>query len=63
VPAASICTEPFGLAAEAMARSYGFPGFAYVTTEHPVASLSLPEIRARVSAMLPRIIEVLGVPG
>jgi hypothetical protein len=61
VPAASICTDPFRLAADAMARSYGFPGFGYVVTEHPVASLSLPEIRARVTRMIPRILEVLGV--
>ncbi|HYH31893.1 MAG TPA: hypothetical protein VD903_16070 [Pseudonocardia sp.] len=44
-----------------MARSYGFPGFAYVVTEHPVASLSRDEVRERVRAMIPRIVEVLGV--
>jgi hypothetical protein len=61
VPAASICTEPFRLAADAMARSYGFPGFAYVVTEHPVASLSVAQVRERATAMVPRVLEVLGV--
>jgi hypothetical protein len=46
-----------------MARSYGFPGFAYVVTEHPVASLSSEEVRERVTRMIPRILEVLGVEG
>jgi hypothetical protein len=61
VPAVSICTEPFRLAADAMARSYGFPGFDYVVTEHPVASLSREEVRERVALMIPRILAVLGV--
>jgi hypothetical protein len=61
VPAVSICTEPFRIAADAMAQSYGFPGFSYVLTEHPVASLSHEEVRERVTLMIPRILEVLGV--
>lgn len=61
MPAVSICTEPFRLAADAMARSYGFPGFAYVVTEHPVASLSREEVRERVALMIPHILDVLGV--
>lgn len=44
-----------------MARSYGFPDFPYVVTEHPVASLSHEEVRERVTLMIPRILEVLGV--
>ena len=44
-----------------MARSYGFPGFPYVVTGHPVASLSRDEVRERVTAMLPRILAQLGV--
>jgi hypothetical protein len=44
-----------------MARSYGFPGFPYIVTEHPVASLSREEVRKRVTLLIPRILEVLGV--
>jgi hypothetical protein len=46
-----------------MARSYGFPGYPYVVTEHPVASLSRDEIRERVTLMVPRIVELLVVEG
>jgi hypothetical protein len=46
-----------------MARSYGFPGYPYVVTEHPVASLSREEIRERVALMIPRILELLVVEG
>lgn len=61
MPAVSICTEPFRIAADAMARSFGFPGFAYVVTEHPVASLSADEVRDRVARLIPRVLEILGV--
>jgi hypothetical protein len=44
-----------------MARSYGFPDYPYAVTEHPVASLSREEVRDRVTAMIPRILEILGV--
>lgn len=57
----SICTEPFRVPAEAMAKVYGFPGFEFLLTEHPVASLSLDEVRERVVSMAPRILEILGV--
>ena len=61
VPAVSICTDAFRITAEAMARTYGFPGFAYVSIPHPVASLSAEGIRQRVEEMLPRLLEILGV--
>jgi hypothetical protein len=61
VPAVSICTDPFALTAQAMARTYGFPGFEYVSIPHPVASLSAEGIRQRVEEMLPRVLEILGV--
>ncbi|GAA3731409.1 hypothetical protein GCM10022225_11580 [Plantactinospora mayteni] len=61
IPAVSICTEPFKIPADAMARAYGFPGFQYLLTPHPVASLTLVEVRERVVQMTPRILEILGV--
>lgn len=61
VPAVAICTEPFRMPAEAMAKTYGFPGFAYVLAPHPVASLTVAEVRERVAALAPRILEILGV--
>jgi hypothetical protein len=57
----SICTDAFRIPAEAMARTYGFPGFRYVSIPHPVASLGADGIRQRVEEMLPRVLEILGV--
>ena len=61
MPAVSICTEPFRIPADAMARAYGFPGFEYVLVPHPVASLDAEGIRQRVEEVLPRVLEILGV--
>ncbi len=61
MPTVSICTDAFRVPAEAMAKAYGFPGFEFVLTGHPVASLTLPEVRQRVREMAPRILQILGV--
>ena len=61
MPAVSICTDPFALTTQAMARSYGFPGFEYVSIPHPVASLSVAQIRDRVRDLLPGLLRILGV--
>ena len=61
VPAVSICTEVFRIPADAMARTYGFPGFQYALVPHPVASLDDEGIRQRVQDLLPRVLEILGV--
>lgn len=44
-----------------MAKAYGFPGFEFVVTEHPVASLARDEVAQRVRQMAPRILQILGV--
>ena len=49
------------LTARAMARSYGFPGFEYVTIPHPVASLSAGQIRERARGLMPDMLRILGV--
>jgi hypothetical protein len=61
VPTASICTDAFRVTAEAMAKAYGFPGFEFVLTAHPVASLTRAEVRERVREMAPHILRILGV--
>jgi len=61
VPAVSICTDAFEVPAQAMARVYGFPGYQFVTVPHPIASLSLEQIRGRVSGLLPAMLRILGV--
>lgn len=44
-----------------MARGYGFPGFQYALTPHPVASLTRTQIQERVVQLMPRLLEILGV--
>jgi hypothetical protein len=61
VPTVSICTDAFRVPAEAMAKAYGFPEFEFALTAHPVASLTLAEVRQRVQEMAPRILQILGV--
>jgi hypothetical protein len=61
VPAASICTEPFVPAAEAMARVYGFPGYQFVTMPHPLASLDQARIDDRARDLVPGVLRILGM--
>jgi hypothetical protein len=61
VPAVSVCTDAFTVTAQAMADAYGFPGFEFVTVPHPVASLGVPEIRARAADVLPDVLRILGL--
>lgn len=61
VPAVAVCTEPFRLSGDAMAESYGFPGFDYVRVPHPVASLDRAGVDARVAGVLTHVLAILGV--
>ncbi|MQA32848.1 hypothetical protein JD78_03247 [Modestobacter roseus] len=61
VPAVSVCTDAFRITGAAMASGYGFPGYEYVSLPHPVASLTAEQIRERVTAALPQVLEILGV--
>ena len=60
IPAVSLCTDAFGITAEAMARSLGFPGYQYVTVPHPIASRTQEEIDEIAAGALPEIVRVLG---
>ena len=61
MPAVSICTDAFLMPAQAMAQVYGFPGFEFITVPHPVASLGVAQIRARVAGLMPGLLRILGV--
>jgi hypothetical protein len=60
IPSVSVCTTAFKISADAMARSLGFPGYQYVTVEHPVASRTEGEIDEMVRDALADILRVLG---
>lgn len=59
VPAVVICSDAFRVTADAMAALQGSPGYRYVQTPHPVASLGADELRQRAAAALPEIVATL----
>jgi hypothetical protein len=61
VPAVSICTDKFHVTAVAMARLQGFPDYRFVEVPHPIASLSLVEVRNLARACLDEVLAILGV--
>lgn len=61
VPAASICTEAFALTASVMAQAHGFPGYRFVQTPHPVASLGRAELGERAREIAPEVLRIWGV--
>lgn len=61
VPTVSICSDAFVIAGSAMARLQGFPGFEFVTVQHPIASLDAAELRERAIEAIPDVVRVLGV--
>jgi hypothetical protein len=62
VPAAVICSDAFKVSADAMAELQGSPGYRYVTTAHPVASLDGEGVRARAVTLVPQIVAMLTGP-
>ena len=60
IPAVSICSDSFRMSGAAMARMEGFPGFEFLTVEHPVASLDAEQIRQRAEKVIPDIVRILG---
>ena len=51
VPAIAIVTTPFRNTAEAMAVSWGLPGYPFLDTPHPIANLTETELDARADAL------------
>ena len=60
IPAVSLCTDAFRITAEAMANQLGFPGYQYVTLQHPIASRTEKEIDELVRDALADVLRVLG---
>ena len=59
VPAVAIVTEPFRATGEAMASSWGMPGYRFVETPHPIANLSDKELDARADQLVERVLALL----
>jgi hypothetical protein len=61
-PAAVICSDAYRVTADAMAGLRGAPGYRYVTTPHPVAILTLDQVRDRAAQVLDEVIALLTEP-
>ena len=59
IPAVVVCSDAFGVTADAMAALQGSPGYRYVQIPHPVAPLEADELRQRAVAALPEIVATL----
>jgi hypothetical protein len=59
LPAAAICSDAFGVTADAMAELQGAPGYKYATTPHPVAVLTPDQVRTRAAQVLDDVVALL----
>ena len=62
LPAAAICSDAFGVTADAMAELRGAPGYRYATTPHPVAVLTPDQVRERAAQVLDDVVALLVAP-
>ena len=54
-----ICSDAFRATADAMADVQGAPGYAYLTTPHPVAGLTPEQVRERADAVAAEVARLL----
>ena len=47
IPAIAVVTTPFRPTGEAMAASWGKPGYPFLDTPHPIANLGEPDLDTR----------------
>ena len=59
LPTAAICSDAFGVTADAMAELRGAPGYRYATTPHPVAVLTPEQVRERAAGVLDDVVGLL----
>jgi hypothetical protein len=60
VPAIAVVTTPFRNTGEAMAASWGKPGYPFLDTPHPIANLTEPELDERADRLVEAVEEWLG---
>lgn len=59
IPAASIVTDLFVETGEAMAASWGVPGYRFLSLLHPIANLTEWELDQKARDVAPKIVELL----
>jgi hypothetical protein len=60
VPAVAIVTDVFRATGEAMATSWGVPGYRFLETAHPIATLGDKDLDARADALTEQIVALIG---
>ncbi|GAA2079924.1 UGSC family (seleno)protein [Microbacterium hatanonis] len=63
IPTVAITSDSFLMSGRAMASVQGFPGFDFHAVQHPMASLSAPEVRERALVAVPEVVRILGLEG
>lgn len=63
IPTVVLVSDAFRVSADAMAALQGTPGYTYVTTSHPVASLTREGVQGRAEQALPEVVALLTGPG
>jgi hypothetical protein len=59
VPAVAIVTEPFRPTGEAMATSWGMPGYRFLDVPHPIANLGEKDLDARADRLVDGVLALL----
>jgi hypothetical protein len=59
VPAVAIVTDVFRATGEAMATSWGMPGYRFLETAHPIATLGDKELDRRADALVEQLVAAL----
>lgn len=59
VPAIAVVTEPFRATGEAMAASWGMPGYRFLDVPHPIANLGEKELGARADRLADEVLALL----
>ncbi len=59
VPAVAIVTDVFRATGNAMATSWGLPGYRFLDTPHPIANLGDKDLDARADALVEQVIALL----
>ncbi len=59
VPAIAVVTEPFRATGEAMAASWGVPGYRFLDVPHPIANLDDKTLDARAEGLVEPVLALL----
>ena len=59
IPAIAVVTEPFRPTGEAMATSWGMPGYRFLEVPHPIANLGDKELDERADRLVDEVVTLL----